>query len=265
MNNVNKTLYIPLYGKAYVSRRGLFVHDPKAEQIWAAEGFALKGKSKSKWLAFYLGIRTAVFDAWVRDRIASHPDAVVLHIGCGMDSRAQRVGAQCLWYDLDFDEVIAQRKRYYTESDTYKMQAGDARNCTFLSKIPQNGHAIVVMEGVSMYLTQSELQGVFTALSAHFERVSLLMDAYSVRAAKLSKYKNPINDVGVTRVCGIDDPTVIEAGGMTFVRAHDMTPAHYIEQLKGNEKRVFSGLYAGNFARKLYRLYEYQKHMQENV
>ena len=25
MNNVNKTLYIPLYGKAYVSKKGLFV------------------------------------------------------------------------------------------------------------------------------------------------------------------------------------------------------------------------------------------------
>ena len=32
MNNVNRTLYIPLYGKAYVSRRGVILHDPKAEQ-----------------------------------------------------------------------------------------------------------------------------------------------------------------------------------------------------------------------------------------
>ena len=33
MNNVNKTLYIPLYGKAYVSRRGLLLEDKKAEEI----------------------------------------------------------------------------------------------------------------------------------------------------------------------------------------------------------------------------------------
>ena len=39
MNNVNKTLYIPLYGKAYVSRRGIILHDPKAEQIWQQVGF----------------------------------------------------------------------------------------------------------------------------------------------------------------------------------------------------------------------------------
>ena len=51
MNNVNKTLYIPLYGKAYVSKRGILLDDKKAEEIWAAESFSLKGKSKSKWLA----------------------------------------------------------------------------------------------------------------------------------------------------------------------------------------------------------------------
>ena len=47
MNNVNKTLYIPLYGKAFVSEKGIILSDKKAEEIWAAEGFSLKGKSKS--------------------------------------------------------------------------------------------------------------------------------------------------------------------------------------------------------------------------
>ena len=37
MNNVNKTLYIPLYGKAYVSKKGIILSDKKAEQIWEAE------------------------------------------------------------------------------------------------------------------------------------------------------------------------------------------------------------------------------------
>ena len=51
MNNVNKTLYIPLYGKAFVSKRGLFLSDKRAEEIWKAEGFKLRGKAASKWLA----------------------------------------------------------------------------------------------------------------------------------------------------------------------------------------------------------------------
>ena len=69
MNNVNKTFYIPLYGKAYVSRKGMILSDKKAEEIWQAEGFKLKGKSKTKWLAYYMGIRSAVFDEWLKDKL----------------------------------------------------------------------------------------------------------------------------------------------------------------------------------------------------
>ena len=31
MNNVNKTLYIPLYGKAYVSHKGIILNDKKGK------------------------------------------------------------------------------------------------------------------------------------------------------------------------------------------------------------------------------------------
>lgn len=62
MDSGNKTLYIPLYGKAAVSRQGILLHDPKAEEIWAEVGFPLKGKAKSKWLTYYMGMRAAVFD-----------------------------------------------------------------------------------------------------------------------------------------------------------------------------------------------------------
>ena len=50
MDQVNKTLYIPLYGKAQVSRQGIILRDESAERIWAAEGFKLKGKAKPKML-----------------------------------------------------------------------------------------------------------------------------------------------------------------------------------------------------------------------
>ena len=105
MDNVNRTLYIPLYGKAYVSRRGLLLEDPKAEQIWETEGFPLKGKAKSKWLAYNMGMRSAVFDRWLRQSMADMPEALVLHGGCGLDSRCVRVGVSGQqWYDVDFPE-----------------------------------------------------------------------------------------------------------------------------------------------------------------
>lgn len=258
MDNVNKTLYIPLYGKSYVSKKGIILHDEKAEQIWAAEGFSLKGKSKSKWLAYYMGMRSAVFDRWLTEKMNEAPNAVVLHIGCGMDSRVTRVGEQGhLWFDVDFPEVIEQRRKYYEETQHYRMISGDLRKRDWLEQIP-DGEAIVVLEGISMYLQPEELKTAFQNLYARFENVQILMDCYTEFAAKASKYKNPINDVGVTQVFGMDDPNVLSG----FLREHEMTPDDLIDQLQGMEKRIFAGLYAGSAAKKmyrLYRLYEYRK------
>ena len=259
MNNVNKTLYIPLYGKAYVSRKGIILHDTKAEEIWAAEGFPLKGKSRSKWLAYYMGMRSAVFDRWLKAQMEADPSAVILHIGCGMDSRCLRVGTQGhLWFDIDFPDVIAERKRYYSESTEYRMLDADVRSVDWLSQIP-SGKAIVVMEGVSMYLTPEELRQTMAQIASRFASVSLMMDCYTEFAAKASKVKNPINDVGVTRVYGMDDPKIHEESGFSFVKEHEMTPADLVDELHGVEKSIFRSIYAGGIAKKMYRLYEYRR------
>lgn len=260
MNGVNKTLYIPLYGKAYVSKKELFLDDKKAEEIWEAEGFKLRGKAKSKWLAYYMGIRSAVFDGWLKEKMCEMPEANVIHIGCGMDSRVVRVGCEGhKWYDIDFPQVIDERRRYFEESECYKMVAENATDCDFTKAIPEGDSAIVVMEGVSMYLSPAELSGLMGRLSARFGKIAMLMDCYSEFAASMSKYKNPINEVGVTKVYGLDEPTVLDRGDFKFLSELDMTPESYINQLKGMENKIFKKLYAGNFARKLYKLYEYAR------
>ena len=263
MNNINKTLYIPLYGKSYVSKKGLFLDDKKAEEIWKAEGFSLKGKSRSKWLAYYMGIRSAVFDDWLKQQMVKMSNAVIIHIGCGMDSRVIGVGTQNHnWYDVDFPEVIEERKRYYAETDNYRMIAGDARDCRWLTDIKENKNAIVVMEGVSMYLTIEEMQSLTNSLCNHFENLVLLVDAYTSFAAKMSKRRNPINEVGVTEVYGIENPQAYQNKEFAFVKEHTMIPPKYIDELKGFERFIFEKLYAGSFSQKLYRLYEYKKVIQ---
>lgn len=258
MNNVNKTLYIPLYGKALVSSRGILLEDSKAEEIWAAEGFPLKGKSRSKWLAYYMAMRARAFDDWLGKEMEAAPDGVILHLGCGLDSRVLRIGTRGhRWFDVDFPEVIAERKRFFAETESYSMVSSDIREAAWLAELP-NGKAIVVMEGVSMYLTRQELLAALKNLRNHFSSVSLLMDCYTEFAAKASKYKNPINDVGVTTVYGLDDPKLVEASGFSFVQERDMTPEELVEELQGLEKSIFRKVFAGEIAGKMYRLYEYK-------
>lgn len=260
MDSVNKTLYIPLYGKSYVSQRGLILQDKTAEVIWAAEGFPLKGKAKSKWLAYSMGMRAAVFDSWLRRQMIARPDAAILHLGCGMDSRINRIGTDGHpWFDVDFPGVIEERKKYFEETDTYHMLPSDIREAGWLEQIPGKS-AIVILEGVSMYLQMEELRHLLNGLCGRFEHLHILMDSYTVFGTKASKYKNPINEVGVTRVYGFDAPAAPVANtGLHFTAEHSMTPDAMIRELPAREQGFFKTFFAGSFAKKIYRLYEYEK------
>lgn len=258
MDAVNRTLYIPLYGKAMVSSKGILLHDPDAERIWAAEGFPLRGKAKSKWLAYSMGMRAAVFDDWTRGRMAQDGQAPVLHIGCGLDSRCRRVGGDNLWVDLDFPEVIGERKRYFAEDARYRMLAGDARQADWVKQLPEAERAIVVMEGVSMYLTGAELAELLQLLHGRFAHLDVLMDCYTVFAAKVSKWKNPVNTVGARMLYGVDDPQALaEKAGLRLAGERELTPRALVEQLQGFERRFFAHVMAGGMAKKIYRLYEF--------
>lgn len=259
MNEVNKTLYIPLYGKALVSRKGILLNDPTAEAIWDSAAFPLKGKARSKWLAYYMAMRASVFDRWTQAQLGQYPNDPVLHLGCGLDSRCLRVAAErTCWYDVDLPAVIEERKKHYPLSEGYRMLCADLRETAWLEQV-EGESATVILEGVCMYLSEQELKQLLAALTRRFQRVRILLDHYTVLAARLSRYKNPINTVGVTKVWGMDDPHCLEQGQLKLVAEHDMTPPDMIALLDSKEQRIFRTFYGGSFARKLYRMYEYRK------
>ena len=261
MNAVNKTLYIPLYGKALVSSKNIILKDKKAEEIWQSQGFTLKGKSKSKWLAYFMSMRAVVFDTWTKEKIRKFPNAVVLHLGCGLDSRVLRVDNKTNeWYDVDFDTVIAERKKYYQETATYHMLSQDISKSDFIKSLPDGDSAIVILEGVSMYLPNGQLSQTLLDLGKKYKRLSVLVDCYTPFAVKMSKLKNPIKDVGASKVYGIESSSVLEKGAnLIYVKEHLLTPQYLIDNLKGFEKFIFKTIYAGKTSKKLYKLYEYKK------
>lgn len=176
-----------------------------------------------------------------------------------MDSRVLRVGSyKNPWYDADFEDVIQERKRYFQETDAYFMLSADVRNPEWLLKIPENKEAVVVMEGVSMYMTPEENKALFQNLKKHYASVRLLMDAYTSLSAKFTRIANPVKNVGVLKTYGIDAPEMLESDDILFEKEHEMTPQFLIDALTGMEKRIFRKMYAGTFAKKLYRMYEFE-------
>ena len=249
MNAVSRTLYIPLYGKALVSRQGKILNDPSAEAIWAKEGFALHAKARSKWLAYFMGMRSAVIDQWTQNRLTD--DTLVLHLGCGLDARCERVARKGRWYDVDLPEVIEVRKQHFSETANYYMLGADLTAEEWLDALPQSQRAVVVMEGVSMYLPQDALFQLCTRLKTRFAELELILDAYTSLAVHLSNRGNPIRTVGAQACTGLDNPHAVP---LEFVQQLSMTPEDLIAQLKRSERFLFRHVYEGRMAAALYRL-----------
>ena len=258
MNEVNKTLFIPLYGKALVSKKGIILKDPTAERIWEAESFPIRGKSRSKWLAYNMAMRARVFDDWTDDMLAQDQEALVLHVGCGLDSRCERVlHSYKAWIDCDLPEVAEIRKKYFKESDFYQIRALDATSPEQLFQLPDSRTAIVILEGVTMYLTSDQLHSFFETLQNKYGRLHILADFYTEFGARASKYKNTVNDVGVNKLYGFDDlQTVLEGLKIRFKAEHTFTPSNLINELKPAERGIFRLLFTGKIYRKIYRLLE---------
>ena len=258
MNEVNKTLYIPLYGKSKLSQQGIILNDPSAEKIWKEESFPIRGKSRSKWLAYNLAMRARVFDEWTDSMLLHNKETLVIHIGCGLDSRCMRIKNNCAeWVDCDLPDVIEIRKKHFQENERYHMMALDASRPEQIGLLPDCYTAIVVLEGLSMYLTNSQVRGLLQALDEKYQELHILMDFYTEFGVRASKYKNPVNDVGVTELYGIDDSgSIINGLRIKFVKEHSFTPETLVNELAPLERYFFKLLFTGKIYRKIYRLYE---------
>ena len=85
--------------------------------------------------------------------------------GCGLDSRVFRLGppATVQWFDVDQPDVIELRRRLYSDRDGYQMIASSVTDPAWLESIPADRPALVVAEGLLMYLTEAEARQLLSA------------------------------------------------------------------------------------------------------
>jgi len=98
-------------------------------------------------------VRTAQFDVWAGQFLAAHPEATVIHVGCGLDSRVFRLdpGPGVEWYDVDFPSVIALREKVFPSRPNYHLVATPATDPSWLDQIPADRPTLLLAEGISMY------------------------------------------------------------------------------------------------------------------
>ncbi|MDY4856994.1 MAG: class I SAM-dependent methyltransferase, partial [Candidatus Ventricola sp.] len=161
------------------------------------------------------------------------------------------------WIDADFPEVLSLRKKYYEENAAYHMMAIDASKAEQIAGLPESETAIVVLEGISMYLTNAQVRCMLRAIEKKYPQLHILMDVYTEFGAKASRYKNPVNDMGVTELYGIDDiKALLDDTRIKLKAEHSFTPDRLINELKPFERVFFRTMFAEKIYRRIYRLYE---------
>ncbi|MBO5476754.1 MAG: class I SAM-dependent methyltransferase [Clostridia bacterium] len=259
LNNESKTLFIPLYGKALMSKQNLFIKDKKAEEIINNVEYNFKKLKQSKWLSMYMAARARQIDELCNGYIKENKNLVVIHLGCGLDSRALRVNQEYnMWYDLDFESVIELRKQYYKESEKYKMIGKSVTDLTWLQDIKECEEILIVAEGLTMYLSEEEIKDILVAINNKFKNVTLIFDAYSKKAVKASKIKNPVNQMNAQIKYGLDKMEDFLKLNSNLKFVNEYVIEYKKENLKGITKTIFEKVYCGKIAQSYYKIYEFK-------
>jgi O-methyltransferase len=105
--------------------------------------------------------RAKLIDDAARTWLAQHDEAVVLHLGCGLDSRVLRLdpGPGVRWFDVDQAPVIELRRRLYASAPSTTV-AGDVTDPSFFEQFPDDAPRLVIAEGLLMYLDPSGVKAV---------------------------------------------------------------------------------------------------------
>ena len=170
LNNESKTLFIPLLGRAQMSEKNLFLKDAKAEEIINRVDYDFTKLKQSKWLSMYMSLRGLLIDELTNKYLSNNKNTTVIHLGCGLDSRCLRIKENYkIWYDLDFDEVIEVRKEFYQENDKYKMIGSSVTDYKWLDEIDDNNNILIIMEGLTMYLSRAEIIELISKIDERFK------------------------------------------------------------------------------------------------
>jgi methyltransferase (TIGR00027 family) len=187
LSGVAETSLIPLAIRAFESQRpNALLKDERAEALVRQmdQDFLRKKLAKIEDYSQVATIlRSREFDRHAQDFLSRHPEAVVVHIGCGLDSRFERVdNGQVEWYDLDLPEVIELRRKLIGgEGGRYHLLACSVLDDTWLEamSLHQQRPFLFLAETVLPYLEEAQVKSLVLALKEHFPGAELVFDGFS--------------------------------------------------------------------------------------
>jgi O-methyltransferase involved in polyketide biosynthesis len=218
-NAVAETLLTVLYARAQEAKQPVpLVRDDMA--------VALVSQIDYDWTRFRLQghdqvltiMRLREFDRRALDLISRHPSAIVVHIGCGLDTRFERVdNGQVTWYDLDLPEVIALRRQLIAESERCHFLGCSVLDESWLDTVCVHapGPFLFLAEGVFPYFEEAQVKRLFLTLMGRFPGAELVCDGMTPFMVRLHDLELRFSRVGARLHWGLHhgrDPECWGAG-----------------------------------------------------
>jgi O-methyltransferase involved in polyketide biosynthesis len=184
ISGVSETMLITLYARALESQRpDALIRDDNAVAIVKEVDFDWERLRLHGHDQVAVILREREFDRFAREFMTKYPDGSVVHIGCGLDTRFERVdNDQVEWYDLDLPEVIELRKRLIGgERQRYHLLSCSAFDFEWMGKLNDQHHRPVLFmaEGVFPYFDESQLKALILKLRHQFPGCELVCDAHT--------------------------------------------------------------------------------------
>jgi len=183
---VSETLLIPLYCRALESQRpDALLRDERAAALVAQIDYDFSRIKLAAHDHVTIVMRQREFDRRARDFLTHNNKAVVVHIGCGLDTRFERVDdGRVEWYDLDLPEVIDLRRQLIdVPSNRCRPLACSIFDPAWIDVLSiqrqRKQPFLFLAEGVLPYFTPEQVRSFVLTLHDQFPGCELIFDGLS--------------------------------------------------------------------------------------
>ena len=192
-NTVQETLIIPLYSRKLCSRLypNIYQDETAVRLINEIDYDFSKAEKNSRSLMQRFGALEVAMRqndlAWeVRDYLKTHPKAVVVNLGCGLDDTGRACdNGSCKIYNPDCPDVIAVRNELLPADEREENIPCDLNNTEWFEKIDTSGGAIFFASGVFYYFLTEQVKALVQEMANAFPGGVLVFDAANRAAVKM--------------------------------------------------------------------------------
>ena len=224
LTGVPETMPQTIYARAMESQGRGAIHDSKAEEIISSLDYDFSLADKDA--AMHSGViaRTIVLDKLTKDWLAKNSGAVVVNIACGLDTRCYRMKGYAHWYNLDLPETIEVREKLLPEDGAISQLAMSAMDDWGEMISERDTPVLVIIEGLTMYLTESDVKRIFEVISARFDNVTVFVEVMNPMVVKSFKEKSIVGSHAKV-TWGIKNGKALAKllAGFTFTEEHSLT------------------------------------------